>query len=493
MNKLLSKKYLIIPSIFFAIISFLYVFNISIADEYISADFKIVDEASTYGGGYSASSDYTMESALGYANSSTSSASSYNLNPFFVNYPIVSIPIVLSTVGSSQVGLSWTASVGQLGWNVSGYNVGVSTVPGGPYTFSSSLGNVLSSTRTGLTNGTTYYFVIRVEDAFGNIVATSSEVSATPVASVTPPSGGGGGWLPPIIIPPQVVPIATTTIPTKPICKAYMAKSIKLGAANDPAEVKKLQTFLKNYEGFTTLSVTGFYDQSSYNAVKKFQAKYTSDILLPWGDTVPTGYVFTQTLKKINEIYCQKTSEAMIEPVQVATTTIPTKPICKAYMAKSIKLGAANDPAEVKKLQTFLKNYEGFTTLSVTGFYDQSSYNAVKKFQAKYTSDILLPWGDTVPTGYVFTQTLKKINEIYCQKTSEAMIEETFVPVTPIRISNMKLSIVSIIRDIASPVNWVPSLIENLAEEKNAIVLAVADFIKTIVKLSFGFFQQLFK
>jgi hypothetical protein len=44
-----------------------------------------------------------------------------------------------------------------------------------------------------LTNGATYYFVIRVEDAYGNIIATSTQVSSTPVAPVTPPSGGGGG------------------------------------------------------------------------------------------------------------------------------------------------------------------------------------------------------------------------------------------------------------------------------------------------------------
>jgi peptidoglycan hydrolase-like protein with peptidoglycan-binding domain len=84
-----------------------------------------------------------------------------------------------------------------------------------------------------------------------------------------------------------------------------MTKFIKLGAANDPSEVKKLQTFLRDYEGFSGLAVTGFYDQATYNAVKKFQAKYASDVLTQWGLSSPTGYVYTSTIKEINEIYCK--------------------------------------------------------------------------------------------------------------------------------------------------------------------------------------------
>ena len=38
-----------------------------------------------------------------------------------------------------------------------------------------------------------YYFVVKVKDAFGNNIATSSEVSATPVGVITPPSGGSRG------------------------------------------------------------------------------------------------------------------------------------------------------------------------------------------------------------------------------------------------------------------------------------------------------------
>lgn len=143
----------------------------------------------------------------------------------FIYFPVVSSPVVSATAGDSQVSLSWSAAVGALGWVVSGYNVGQSTTAGGPYTFSASLGSDTSSTRTGLTNGTTYYFVVRAEDAFGNFIATSTETSATPVAATPAPtpasssgnSGGGGGYITPsgtsdVIFSGRAYPLSTVVL-----------------------------------------------------------------------------------------------------------------------------------------------------------------------------------------------------------------------------------------------------------------------------------------
>ena len=126
----------------------------------------------------------------------TSKTANFEVRGGFLFYPTVTAPSSVSaTAGNGQVALSWTASTGALGWVVSGYNVGRATASGGPYTYVA-VGNVTSSTRTGLTNGTTYYFVIRAEDALGISIATSSEVSATPVApAAPPPTGGEGGVL----------------------------------------------------------------------------------------------------------------------------------------------------------------------------------------------------------------------------------------------------------------------------------------------------------
>jgi hypothetical protein len=104
----------------------------------------------------------------------------------------VSTPVLNGVAGDTQAGLSWTPSVGVLGWTVSGYEVGQGTVSGGPYSYTG-VGNVLATTSLGLTNGTAYYFVIRALDAFGNPIGSSNQISVTPLGTTPPPSGGGGG------------------------------------------------------------------------------------------------------------------------------------------------------------------------------------------------------------------------------------------------------------------------------------------------------------
>ena len=91
-----------------------------------------------------------------------------------------SAPTGLSaTAGNAQVSLSWTASTG-----ATSYNVKRSTTNGGPYTTVSSPAGT-SYTNTGLTNGTTYYYIVTAVNANG-------ESGNSNQASATPTSGGGG-------------------------------------------------------------------------------------------------------------------------------------------------------------------------------------------------------------------------------------------------------------------------------------------------------------
>jgi hypothetical protein len=90
------------------------------------------------------------------------------------------------------------------------------------------------------------------------------------------------------------------------ICSPYLLKYIKFGAANDPAEVKKLKIFLRDFESISDLDNSGIYDRVAFKDVVVFQERYASDILTPWGATAGTGYVYRTTLKKINELYCAK-------------------------------------------------------------------------------------------------------------------------------------------------------------------------------------------
>lgn len=80
-----------------------------------------------------------------------------------------------ATAGNAQVVLSWNASAG-----ATSYIVGQGTKSGGPYTVVSSPTST-TYTDTGLTNGTTYYYVVGAVSANGTS-ANSNEASATPTS-----------------------------------------------------------------------------------------------------------------------------------------------------------------------------------------------------------------------------------------------------------------------------------------------------------------------
>ena len=84
-----------------------------------------------------------------------------------------------ATPGNGQVALTWAAASG-----ATGYKVRRGTASGGPYTDVKS--NIVGTTftDTGLTNGTTYFYVVTATNAEGE--ASSVEASATPTPASTP-------------------------------------------------------------------------------------------------------------------------------------------------------------------------------------------------------------------------------------------------------------------------------------------------------------------
>jgi fibronectin type 3 domain-containing protein len=92
---------------------------------------------------------------------------------------------LMATAASAQVSLSWSASA-----TATSYNVKRATTAGGPYTKISSPATT-SFTDTGLTNGTTYFYVVSAVNATGES-ANSSQASATPVAPTQAPAAPTG-------------------------------------------------------------------------------------------------------------------------------------------------------------------------------------------------------------------------------------------------------------------------------------------------------------
>jgi len=72
----------------------------------------------------------------------------------------------------------------------------------------------------------------------------------------------------------------------------------------DP-EIILIQSFLSS-QGFYNGLTNGVFDKLTDDAVKKFQTKYTSEVLKPWGLKRATGWWYKTTSKKANELLgCQ--------------------------------------------------------------------------------------------------------------------------------------------------------------------------------------------
>ncbi len=86
-------------------------------------------------------------------------------------------------------------------------------------------------------------------------------------------------------------------------CGIYLEKYLRKGYKNDEESVKKVQKFLNDYFKLN-IPVTGFFGPQTDSAVKKFQTKFSDEILKPWKLSGPTGIVYLTTTTKINKIMC---------------------------------------------------------------------------------------------------------------------------------------------------------------------------------------------
>lgn len=180
-----------------------------------------------------------------------------------------------------------------------------------------------------------------------------------------------------------------------------------------------LDTILANEEisvtytvQFGTTTPSGVYTNSA-----RVEAIDRNPSLDPFYGYFAKAPIATSTI----EIYGATTTETLVGSATTTVQTVaPEAQVCGKYITTYIHYGSDNnDPADVQRLQTFLRDYEGNTDLEVTGIYDEPTFEAVKAFQSKYAGDILGTWGVSQSTGYVYYTTQKKINEIYCNNQTE--------------------------------------------------------------------------
>jgi hypothetical protein len=119
------------------------------------------------------------------------------------------------------VGLSWTAPAPAGGAEPASYHVYEGTSPG--FTLGAPVTSTTGThaTVTGLTNGTTYYFVVTAVDATGTVSGTSGEASAQPLATA-------------------VLASATSTVP-KPVIVSLAAVAAAAIAAAGALTARRLR------------------------------------------------------------------------------------------------------------------------------------------------------------------------------------------------------------------------------------------------------------
>lgn len=158
-------------------------------------------------------------------------------------------------------------------------------------------------TDDGVSDGRSYYYVVRAVDPAGNesgnkeqvsVVAKGSSVSAKKfVVSV-----GKKGTTPTVaakIVSPPPVPAQLT-----PLDGGALARNMGQGVKGD--DVKILQGLLAKEGVYPEAVVNGFFGKLTKQAVIKFQEKYADEILKPADLTKGNGFVGAGTRKKMNAL-----------------------------------------------------------------------------------------------------------------------------------------------------------------------------------------------
>lgn len=255
----------------------------------------------------------------------------------------VATSVIIDTTGPVQSALvvtpSKTTATVALTTNegaTSSISYGPTSSYGTTTTISGSTATSHSGSISGLSScGSTYHYQITTTDALGNVSTSTDATFVTHCGSTGGADDGGpshSGYSPPLpekkteepkkpdtpmkkepetpkkeesTQKPETKNITLNSAPSAPVvsCDAepYLTKSIKLGADNNPEDVKLLEKFLNTYEN-AGLPVDGIYSRADFAAVIKWQEKYAHDILTPWGIKKGTGFVYIKSLAKIKEI-----------------------------------------------------------------------------------------------------------------------------------------------------------------------------------------------
>ncbi|MCD6177959.1 hypothetical protein J7K03_01705 [bacterium] len=340
-----------------------------------------------------------------------------------------------ATAGDSQVTLSWNGSSGATLYYI--YRKS-----GSQYPFLATTTNT-SYTDTGLTNGTTYYYKVSAANDADQESAATDPVSATPVESTVTTTGGGisvenlGD-----VIAPSISEINVKTSDISAIVTWKTSESSISWILYGTSTEYGLEIKTSTSTTFHSLTLSGLLPETTYHYQVKSQDEagnigfYTDQTFT----TSPAGKKLAPELIEEVEIptvtFEKPISEMTVEEIkekisEIMSAIAQLRQLLAQLEGERVVLGCSISKFErnlrkgmtgddVKCLQIVL-NSDPDTKLADSGpgspgnetsYFGPLTKAAVIKFQEKYASEVLAPWGLTSGTGFVGRTTRDKLNQL---------------------------------------------------------------------------------
>ena len=338
-----------------------------------------------------------------------------------------------ATAGDSQVSLSWTASNGATKYDVYRWD-------GVHYAYLTQIVNT-SYIDTGLTNGTTYsYKVSALNDS-------DQESAATAAVSATPQSSGGG-----VVVaaaasdttPPSISGIVVTTFATSTNI-AWKTSELSLthltyGATTDYGKEVKVNFYvtshlvaLKNLLPGTTYHYQVISEDTSGNVGTSTDKVFTTLSLTgvpekaanKEREKIPV-VTFEKPISAMNIEEIKKKMAEITKAIQLIRALLNRRGVAAGIKSvpvgftfrRNLRVGMSG--IDVKYLQIVLNSNKD-TKLALSGvgspgketeYFGPLTKKAVIKFQQKYATEVLSPWGLQKGTGFVGKTTRKELNAL---------------------------------------------------------------------------------
>jgi hypothetical protein len=283
---------------------------------------------------------------------------------------------------SAQVIATQTAGYGSATYGGGGYGVVAADTGGSSGGGGSSSSGGGGSSRSSRNNSTD----TEPDDTDEVPIETPTETQPAPVVSTVP---AASGQLP-------VGATATDFTPRKNI-------SFIQPEFNEVQDVQKLQRFLNAFEG-ESLVVDGVFDATDNEAVRRFQRKYSREILEVWNLSEPTGFVGITTRFKIQFLVNGQTAQ------------------CPVFIEFNGGLEGINVSPEVARTQELLRGLELYGG-PINSTWDRNTHLAMVLFQETFREVMLDPWNITEGTGFKYMTTNKFMNYLAGCDTGSVFLE----------------------------------------------------------------------